>query len=89
MCSTSLACQLVAFLPQSVASVPVVALVIELVDTLALNKVEEGSFVCSFVDVEATGSASQVTFGLLQGVLTLWLLSCLLGQEVGNDLCSG
>ena len=65
------------------------ALVIELVDAPALYKAVESTFIGSFMDIQPTGGAAQISLGLLKGVLAFGLVGNLLGQEIGNDLSPG
>ena len=53
MCAATLTVQLVPFLPKGVTFVALVAGGVQLVDTLALDKVTESCLIGAFVDVES------------------------------------
>ena len=67
--STVLAVQFVTLLPEQMAGMTRVSLVIETVDAWTLNIGLESIFIGSLVDALATGSAPEIALGLLQGVL--------------------
>lgn len=86
--TTVLAVQFVTALPQNVAGMSWMWLVVQLVNALALDKGLKCCIVGAFVDTGATMRASEIPFGFFQGMHAFCLLGGLFCQEAGNDLCS-